>query len=248
MRRAIATLGILALVAALSVGCIKQGVSTSVKADGSGTVSMTVALSKTMIEMMKQMGGGEGEGEGEGEKGLFDNTEENLKKFPAEWGATATKYSDDKFEGVTVALKFTSLAMLKEQLAKLNENTGEGGGPQIIKDWVIKQEGDKVTIGVTVDAKAMKQDGADADNPMAAQMMKDAVFTFDVEMPKVDSFEAADGTGKKEEGKEKVTWTIKLDSNKEYKLSATGSGFKAATTTPEGTGEEKKEEKKEGGE
>ena len=243
MRRAVATLSAFALVAALCVGCIKQGFTTKVAADGSGTVTYKIGLSKQMMAMMKAMQQGQGD-----DADPFANMDESLKEFPEAWGAKAEKWSDDKFEGVKVSLKFTSLEMLKEQLARLTEGAGEAGGPKPIKDWVVTQEGDKVTIGLTIDTRGAADQGqAGGMGGMGgADAMKDATISFEVEMPKIDSFEAA-GVGVKAEGTEKVTWTVGLTSNKEYKISATGSGFKAAPKA-EGTeeGGEKKEDKKEG--
>lgn len=137
------------LAALLLAGCFQSEIVISVKPDGSGTVTETMLMSKTMVDQMKQMVDGFGKGFGEAAKEAGSNAkgtaevatsskgfdlldEKKLKEAAAKMGegvtfVSAKKHSTDKGEGYIAKYAFTDINKLR-----IDENRSDalpqGGG------------------------------------------------------------------------------------------------------------------------
>jgi len=112
-------LRIVALVAAavLSTGCLRMTHTLSVKPDGSGTISQTIAMSQAV---MKQAGAMMSAQDGTGS--IFP-TEAKLREQAAGWGdgvrfVSSTPYQTAGFEGLTAVYAFDDLSKLKLNMEK----------------------------------------------------------------------------------------------------------------------------------
>ncbi len=127
---------LVSLLALLLSGCMTLRMETKIKADGSGSKSLVVALDKDAISTIESMGGEDGDA-----GDFWKGTREGADLIE---GAKVEDYSDDDSEGIRITVPFDNLAELE---ALSGSDVFEGA------DTVtVSQEGDTVTLRATVSA------------------------------------------------------------------------------------------------
>lgn len=118
-------------VAVVSTGCLRVTHTLSVKPDGSGTISQTIAMSQAV---MKQAGAAMA-AQGGNTTSIFP-TDAKLREEAAGWGegvrfVSSTPYKTAGFEGITAVYAFDDLSKLKLNMEKAITGAVEvpmGGG------------------------------------------------------------------------------------------------------------------------
>lgn len=115
----------LVAVAVLSTGCFRVTHTLSVKPDGSGTISQTIAMSEAVMKQAGAMMAGQGS------SGAIFPTEAKLREDAAGMGegvrfVSSTPYTAGGFEGVTAVYAFDDLSKLKLNMEKAFTGAVEG--------------------------------------------------------------------------------------------------------------------------
>jgi len=125
MKRSLVLLAILTLVFGLT-GCVKARVETNLNADGSGTFSMTAAVSESVAEALKELR------EMKGAPGMQEPPDLDIKRDKLEaackkHNVKITKFEDSDAESgkmVDMVLEFKDLADLNAVLSSTMDNSG----------------------------------------------------------------------------------------------------------------------------
>jgi hypothetical protein len=124
---------VLALVAMMS-GCVQMHMDTEVKKDGSGTMEMTLSLSKVLTDAIEEMGTEDMDDDIGNIGSMLDMDEKVLKEKVKGHGVTVKKHKRSVVEGretLNVAFEFKDLEGLS---FAMGEVMGEGDGGMAIID------------------------------------------------------------------------------------------------------------------
>ena len=125
---------VLLAMAALMSGCVQMHMDTEIKKDGSGTMDMTLSLSKVLTDAVEEMGS-EGMDDDIGEiTELLDIEENELKKAIKDHDVKLKKYKRSEVEGrqtLNVVFEFKDLEGLSYAMSEV---MGEGDGGMAVVD------------------------------------------------------------------------------------------------------------------
>jgi hypothetical protein len=179
----------LAAFAALTValfltGCLQVEQLIKVKPDGSGTITLTVVMTKEAIALMKQGAGG-GAGNPLDEMANEDKAKEQAKKLGE--GVTfekIEKIKNDVGEGARTVYRFTDITKVKANM-EMEDGPGGGGDKDGIAFAFTKGSPAKLVVNISHKKAEGGNDAPDADlgaSPEAAQMMKGMKMTMALEV------------------------------------------------------------------
>jgi len=127
-------ISLLVALAALMTGCVQMHMNTEIKKDGSGTMEMTMSLSKVVTEAMTEMGSDGMDDDLEGIGNLLNVDEKELKKSAKSHDVKVKKFKRSVVEGretLNVVFGFKDLEGLSYALSEV---MGEGDGGLAIMD------------------------------------------------------------------------------------------------------------------
>ncbi len=164
-------------IAALLSGCLQLTSATKVKADGSGTVEVTMMVRKDMIEQIQKMGEAfQPEGAEKKPFNIFD--EAKLRKEAAEMGegvqyVSGEKITADKWEGYKAVYSFTDINKLKVNPAADGEMRGGQPDEDKKRESITFQftKGDTSTLLVKMPPPDPNKKPKPQDNGAEAEMM-----------------------------------------------------------------------------
>ncbi len=195
-------------------GCIASQTETKINADGSGTNTIKFGIEAQYIGMLSGLGGDSGS------EDPFQSAKDDAAEFPAEWEAKTSDWKEKldgrDFQGVQIDMKFTNLAMLNDQLAKIAEQTSSdnpaGGSLTGLK---VEEINNEFVVTGTANATDLAAEG-DAAAMGGMEELAKAVIVWRVTMPGAVK-EALPAEITTKDGNT-VTWKIPADKTATYDL------------------------------
>lgn len=209
-------LGVMLLGIMLS-GCFASQTESKINSDGTGTTVFKMGFDSQYAPLLKSAGNGEDP---------FAEPKKDAATYPAEWETKVEdwkeKIGDVQYEGIIMTMKFSNLAMMNEQLAKITTDSGSGtsGGPSS-SGMLTNMKAEEVNGEFVVTGNANAVDlgkEAEADPSMAsyAPELRKALVVWQVTMPgTIKSFEPDTIATK---SGNTVTWKIPADKVESYNL------------------------------
>lgn len=165
-------------------GCFQAEQVINVKPDGSGTVVLTVKMSKEALEQMKAFGGADAKDKDPLDDMMKPEETDKIAKKLGE-GVTfvkAEKVTEEKFAGKRVTFKFDDINKLKADM-NIGPDANADEAKEPLKFTFTK--GSPATLVIQTPVKEKKEDkpedpNEDAQMAAAAPMMKDARMTIAV--------------------------------------------------------------------
>lgn len=164
-------------------GCFQAEQVINVKPDGSGTVVVTIKMSKESLAQMKALGGGDANADPVADMMKPEETDKMAKKFGE--GVTFVKaepFAEGNYSGKRATFSFTDITKLKADM-NMGPDAGEDEDKEPIKFEFTK--GSPATLVIHSPVKVKKDEKPDdpqeeAQMAAAAGMMKDMRITIAV--------------------------------------------------------------------
>lgn len=161
---------LLALVPGL-FACLKNETLTTIKPDGSGTISISMQMGSAMIAQMKAMAEGFGGQPGGGKPAdMFSEEEAKKKAATMGEGVTLTKFEKIKsadYEGFKALYSFTDISKLKLESSPGGPGPGGGGPKEQLKLKLTKLESGNSLLSIVIPGMAKAFEEGAKDKPKA---------------------------------------------------------------------------------